>query len=146
MRFHADSYNKAYQQEVFYLPHLKQILNDDSLTHTKGKLATFDFIGKNKFVELKARNCEYKKYSDTMIGMNKIEFAKANPDKECYFCFLFTDGLYYWKYNEDDKLNYRSGGRFDRGYNEIKQYAYIPINLLKNISIDTIDEPEKILL
>ena len=140
MRFHTESYNKGYQQEVFYLPHLQRAFNDYSLTHTKGKLSKFDFQSSNKFVELKSRNLEYNKYPDTMIGLNKIEYARANPDKEYYFCFAFNDGLYFWKYNKEDKLNYRSGGRFDRGYNEIKHYAYIPIQLLKKISVDCINE------
>jgi hypothetical protein len=145
MRTFKSDYIVGRANEITYLPYIQRELKDPTLKHTSKK-DIFDFIGENKLVELKSRNFDCYKYPDTMIGLNKIEFAKANPDKEYYFCFLFTDGLYYWKYNEDDKLNYRSGGRFDRGYNEIKQYAYIPISLLKNISIDTIDEPEKILL
>ena len=73
-----------------------------------------------------------------MIGLNKIKYAQSNPDKDFYFVFAFTNGLYYWKYNADDKLNYRKGGRIDRGYKEIKEYAYIPISLLTYISLDNI--------
>ena len=126
--------------EITYLPHLQRAFNDPTLSHTKSKTDIFDFYSDNKFIELKSRNFEYSKYPDTMIGLNKITYAKANPDKEFYFVFCFTNGLYYWKYNEDDQLNYRKGGRYDRGYNEIKQYAYIPINLLNYISLDGINE------
>jgi hypothetical protein len=49
-------------------------------------------------------------------------------------CATFNDAVdaYLMKYdNNEYKLNYRSGGRRDRGYNEYKDYCYIPINLLK---------------
>jgi hypothetical protein len=70
--------------------------------------------------------------------LNKKKYAQGNPDKEFYFVFAFTDGLYYYKYNPDDILNYRKGGRVDRGYKEIKEYAYIPIYLLTYISLNNI--------
>ena len=139
-KFHTESYNAGKLIEVKYLPCLQKAFNDETLTHTKKKCDIFDFVSVNKFIEIKKRNFDYSKYPDTMIGLNKINYAKENPDKEFYFVFVFNDGLYYWKYNNEDKLNYRKGGRFDRGYNEIKDYCYIPINLLKNISIDNINE------
>lgn len=135
--FHKD-YLVGRASEEKYLPSLQNAFNDLTLTHTKHKSDIFDYVGENKYIELKTRTFENTKYPDTMIGLNKIQYAKANPDKEYYFVFAFTNGLYYWKYNEDDKLNYRKGGRYDRGFNEIKEYAYIPISLLKNISIDSI--------
>ena len=139
-KFHTESYNAGKLIEVKYLPCLQKAFNDEALTHTKKKCDIFDFVSVNKFIEIKKRNFDYSKYPDTMIGLNKINYAKENPDKEFYFVFVFNDGLYYWKYNDEDKLNYRKGGRYDRGYNEIKDYCYIPINLLKNISIDNINE------
>jgi hypothetical protein len=128
------------QNEITHISNLQKAFNDPNLKHTERKTDIFDFYSENKFVELKSRNFEHNKYPDTMIGINKINYAKANPEREYYFVFSFTDGLYYWKYNDEDKLNYRKGGRYDRGYNEIKDYAFIPINLLKNISIDNINE------
>jgi hypothetical protein len=136
MKFFKKAYLEGRVNEELYLPHL--IKEFGTLSHTTNKFEKFDFIGDNKYIELKTRTVEKDKYPDTMIGLNKIEYARLNSDKEFYFVFAFTDGLYYWKYNTDDQLNYRSGGRFDRGCKEIKQYAYIPINLLKNICINSI--------
>lgn len=138
MRNFNTDYLVGKNSEEKYLPSLQKAFDDNTLTHTKLKTDIFDYVGENKYIELKTRSFENTKYPDTMIGLNKIQYAKQNPDKEYYFVFSFTNGLYYWKYNEDDKLNYRKGGRTDRGYSEIKQYAYIPIHLLNYISLDSI--------
>ena len=111
------------------LPKLQEYFNDATLQLTP-KTHTFDYIGHNKFIEIKKRNFNSDKYPDTMIGLNKIEYCKGK-EAECYFVFSFTDGDYIYRYNDTDKLNYRSGGRRDRGYNEYKDYCYIPINLLE---------------
>jgi hypothetical protein len=138
MRTFNSDYIVGRANEEKYLPCLQNAFNDATLSHTKCKSHIFDYIGDNKYIELKTRSFEHSKYPDTMIGLNKIKYAQSNPDKDFYFVFAFTNGLYYWKYNADDKLNYRKGGRVDRGYKEIKEYAYIPISLLTYISLDNI--------
>jgi hypothetical protein len=138
MRTFNSDYIVGRASEEKYLPCLQNAFNDETLSHTKCKSDIFDYIGNNKYIELKTRSFEHTKYPDTMIGLNKIKYAQANPDKEFYFVFAFTDGLYYYKYNPDDILNYRKGGRVDRGYKEIKEYAYIPIYLLTYISLNNI--------
>ena len=127
--FREEDYQKGNQHEILMLPKLQEYFNDDTLRLTP-KCHTFDYIGKNKFIEIKKRNFNSDKYKDTMIGINKIAYC-TNKDINYYFCFSFNDGDYIWKYNNDDKLNYRTGGRKDRGYNEYKNYCYIPVNLLK---------------
>ena len=106
---------------------------------------TFDFHNEqeNVYIELKSRNCRAQTYDTTMVGMNKINKAKILSRKKfnIYFFFYFTNtdynecDLYYWKFNIDelDQLIYKNGGRVDRGKNEIKKYAYIPITLLIKI-------------
>jgi len=138
MRTFKSDYIVGRASEEKYLPCLQRAFKDETLSYTKCKTDIFDYIGNNKYIELKTRSFENTKYPDTMIGLNKIKYAQDNPDKEFYFVFAFTNGVYYWKYNADDKLNYRKGGRVDRGYKEIKEYAYIPIFLLSYISIDSI--------
>ena len=138
MRTFKSDYIVGRASEEKYLSCLQNAFKDETLSYTKCKTDIFDYIGDNKYVELKTRTFENTKYPDTMIGLNKIKYAQDNSDKEFYFVFAFTNGLYYWKYNADDKLNYRKGGRVDRGYKEIKEYVYIPINLLKNISVESI--------
>lgn len=75
--------------------------------------------------------------------MNKINKAKILSKKNfnIYFFFYFpnTDfkecDLYYWKFELSDivKCETKTGGRIDRGKNEIKKYFYVPTNLLKKI-------------
>tara|TARA_R110000765_G_scaffold244996_4_gene347195 strand:+ start:907 stop:1320 length:414 start_codon:yes stop_codon:yes gene_type:complete len=94
----------------------------------------FDFKGINCFVELKSRRNEYSKYPTTMVGMNKIKKARQliEDDNLIYFCFNFTDGLYYWLYTENIGIE-KKGGRWDRGKQEIKDYFYLPIEYLTKI-------------
>jgi len=69
-----------------------------------------------------------------MIGINKLNYCK-DKGKETYFCFQFQDGLFYWKYclEDETKLRFGRGGRWDRSRIEIKDYFYIPYELLKKI-------------
>ena len=99
------------------------------------KWFSFDFSSEDCFVELKSRRCTHDKYPDTMIGMNKLNYCQKTT-KDVYFCFAFTDGLYYWKHNDDeyrDALEIRKGGRTDRGFDETKEYAYIKSSFLKKV-------------
>ena len=99
MRTFNSDYIVGRANEEKYLPCLQNAFNDATLSHTKCKSHIFDYIGDNKYIELKTRSFEHSKYPDTMIGLNKIEYAQSNPDKEFYFVFAFTNGLYYYKYN-----------------------------------------------
>ena len=100
------------------------------------RYSIFDYSSDDCFVELKTRKNTKDKYKDTMVGNNKIINAEK-INKPVYFCFSFTDGLYYWKYNKDDLKNgnveIRQGGRCDRGRDEYKDYAFIKTNLLEKI-------------
>lgn len=111
---------------------LIQYAIDSNLKRSK-KNAIFDYYSDNTLVELKSRRNNHNTYPTTMVGYNKIEYANKFPEKQAYFCFCFLDGLYYYKYNKDDKLEVRLGGRRDRGRDEIKEYCYIPISLLRKI-------------
>jgi hypothetical protein len=114
-------------QEDVLLEVIKKKFGND-IIKTKER-SIFDYESDNILVELKSRRVKKDTYPDTMIGINKINFA-SKSDKEVYFAFQFTDNLYYWKYDKDELLNFRGGGRSDRGKNEYKQYCYIPIKLL----------------
>ena len=121
--------------EKYYLEFLKEKF-DNSLIKTQDKYALFDYenFDKSLFIELKTRRkCSSYTYTDTMIGLNKINYCKNNKNNTYYFVFKFTDGLYFWKFNENQPLNYRLGGRCDRNINEIKDYCYIPTNYLTKL-------------
>jgi hypothetical protein len=126
-----EDYNKGKITEDEHFEFLKEYFNEPKLKQNK-RYSTFDFNSDNITIELKKRNFDSTKYKDLMIGLNKIEKAqKAN--KDIYFVMILDDGIFSYKYSTDDTLNYRSGGRRDRGYNEFKKYCYIPMELFIKI-------------
>ena len=100
----------------------------ESLKKTIGKYNQFDFINDDTLIELKSRRCGVNTYPDTMVGLNKLEYAKKNLDKKIIFCFNFNEGLYYHQYCPDKEYKIRDGGRTDRGKAEIKPYFFINSN------------------
>ena len=129
--FFEEAYNKGKEHEDEHFIFLKEWSNTPSLKQTK-RFSTFDYNGDNIIIELKKRNFDFGKYEDYMIGLNKIKRAQK-LNKDIYFIMLFDNGMYSYKYNIDDKLNYRISGRRDRGFNEFKQYAFIPKELFTRI-------------
>lgn len=129
---------------------IKEIINNKFNCAIK-KLPPFhvyDFIDKktNTYFEHKGRRNEYNKYPTTMIGYNKIEFIKKNPNNIYYFIFGFTDGNYYIKYDEElfKTFNVNIGGRNDREKPEYKNYLYIPITALTNLCDVVVDQEHQL--
>lgn len=95
-----------------------------------------DYKGATCYLELKSRNCKKDTYPTTMVGENKVRFAQQAKKEgfASFFCFLFSDGFYFWEYNEADiengKVTFEMGGRCDRGRIERKPYAFIDKELL----------------
>ena len=71
-----------------------------------------------------------------MVGYNKIKRALQLQDKgwNVYIYFLFCDGLFKWKVNEEQIACTMSACRRDRGKNEIKEHSYIPIRFLEFVT------------
>jgi hypothetical protein len=132
MIFFEEEYNKGKENEDNHFLFLQEYFNDPTLKQTTKKFSTFDYNSDNIIIELKKRNFDFGKYEDYMIGLNKIKRAQK-LNKDIYFIMLFDNGMYSYKYNADDKLNYRISGRRDRGFNEFKQYAFIPKELFIKI-------------
>jgi hypothetical protein len=65
------------------------------------RFATYDAKCKetNTFYEIKARRCAMNSYPTTIIPCSKI--AKKEEKDNLIFVFIFTDGLYYIKYDQD---------------------------------------------
>jgi hypothetical protein len=117
---------------------IKLILKDHfEMENDLIKLSTFhpmDFISGNNYFEIKSRRFSHNKYKTTMVGKNKIEYAKkVCKDKNSFFIFVFEDGIYYYIYDINDNFLSTIGGRNDRGKDEYKLYYYIPINELIKI-------------
>lgn len=93
----------------------------------------FDFTDGLNVCELKSRNNVYSKYPTTIFGKNKIE--NLNPNKIYWFYFLFKDGLYRWKFDQDQYI-VQTNGRCDRGKAEYKPHCNVDIKHLKLVTKD----------
>ena len=101
------------------------------VVETTNRFARMDGIGTTCVVEIKTRTNKYDQYPTTILPRDKVEHWRNNhPDKDFYCIFRFTDGDYYYKWEEDDPNVVADGGRTDREKIEIKPYCYIPINQL----------------
>jgi hypothetical protein len=116
--------------ETKYLPYLHKHI-DSNLTKTRYKYDEIDFESENCLVELKTRSCASFDYKDTIVGYNKVERA-LKENKKCYFVFAFTNGLYCWEFDKEDrdvfdiKINCKT---IDP--NRMKEHSLIPIKKLK---------------
>jgi hypothetical protein len=117
-------------EEELNLPIISKFLNLE-LKKTN-KYFVFDFESDTVYVELKSRRNAKAQYPTTIVGKNKLDYAET-CGKDVFFFFKFTDGLYYWKYDKSmigDKIKIARGGRRDRFRIEMKEYGYIPVELL----------------
>ena len=105
---------------------------------------TFDYISVDEslYIELKHRNNTCQKYPTTMIPYHKLQkgYDLIKEGKNVYYCFNFTNGIYCYKQHSqtDREIKIAKGGRCDRGRPEYNTYAYIPINLIKKISNESV--------
>lgn len=104
------------------------------LKQYKDKYAELDFRCDKRLLELKSRTICYNEFRTTMVGYNKIKKARRKKKFKTEFYFLFTDGLYKWKYNEEEISCVMPAVRTDRGKFEIKDHAFIHIKYLELIS------------
>lgn len=125
------AFGKKSESEEYQL--IKQL--DPELIKTPNEYDLFDYESPNSFVELKTRTFEMMKYPTTIVGTNKIKYAEEHPEKDFYFCFKFTDGLFYSKYNKEvySKFKKTKCKREDRGKIEIMEVINIPIKFLCKI-------------
>lgn len=98
--FHTERYQKGLQDEQLVLPLLRMCFQDESIELFEEGFV-FDFYGKDKVIEFKARTNSSRDYYDTAIGANKIRSSKTLHGKnlEVYFVFKFTDGVFFWKFD-----------------------------------------------
>jgi hypothetical protein len=98
-----------------------------------------DFEGDKIFLEVKTRLNTYNQYPTTLIPESKIKFSKKQ-NKETYYIFIFTDDIYYIKYDDNlfntfDIKPFKRPDRVDYS-DKLQNYYYIPIiNLSKLIYV-----------
>jgi len=125
--FRAD-YTYGIDKEQSLIKELSKEFGD--LKKQSNKYSLFDFYNNDCFVELKSRRCRHNTYPTTMVGNNKLNYAKKNPKVKYIFAFNFEDGLYYHVIDITKEYIIREGGGFGRA---IKPYVYIPIEELTKI-------------
>ena len=122
-------YNFGRRAEIEVKPILEKFLSIPLLD--TDKYDKFDFIGENIKIELKTRRNKKNKFPTTIVGMTKVDDIKEG--EEVYFVFKFYDGIFYWKYCEDNKFKVSMIKRRDRPEIPAKPYLNIPIEELQEI-------------
>ncbi len=117
---------------------IKEILEGyfNTTLQTTSKYNLIDFQNDDIYIELKSRRNTYSKYNSTIIGSNKIEYAKSLNKKKCYFVFNFLDGLYYIEYsNIFDSFDLCEEYIYRDGRKEMKINYHIPIECLTKMDV-----------
>ena len=116
---------------------IKEILEQyfNTTLQTSSKYNLIDFYNDDIYIELKSRRNAYQKYNTTIIGSNKIDYAKS-LNKKVIFVFNFIDGLFFIEYsNIFDSFDLCEEYILRDGKKELKTNYHIPINLLKKIIV-----------
>jgi hypothetical protein len=132
---HTEEYKIAKNQEINYYDKIKNYFNIENLKISENKYDKFDYYNNEYLIEMKTRNNTKDKYPTTIITTNKIKYG-LTQNKQMIFLFLFTDGLYFIKYDKDlfnefEQKNYCSRKRIQYEYNT---YTFIDVNKLTKIN------------
>ena len=120
------------QAEIEIISDLRIIFNDETITKTPKIYDSFDFIGENKYIELKTRRCSSNTYTTSIIGMNKFNNIDIT-NYDYYLVFKFTNNIMYCRYEPNDfkEFEKKEITRRDRGCIERGLYYCVPISYLK---------------
>ena len=114
--------------EHFALPLLNKFLKTNMIENDTYSL--IDFEDENTLCELKTRRVRHNQYDSLYIPHYKLKY-NAIKNKQLYFAFNCTDGLYIFDYTNNKEKTYTSyGGRSDRGKSEYTKMINVPTNLL----------------
>ena len=129
--------NWGEEQLQLNIPTINNDLGVDDLQYTSNVWSHYDLFNEDYIIEHKARRCNHNMYDDILFNMNKINtFRKKNSEgKICIIYFSFMDGLYKIVCDDETINGFHldeTGGRIDRGYNEMrKNKCYIPTDQLQ---------------
>ena len=124
----------GWENETEILEKLQTYFKDPSIRKTPNQFDEIDFEGENISIELKTRRNLSTLYPTTMIGINKIRYARKNKNTT-YFVFKFTDCTKRIRFRNKlfKTFDREWKTRYDRGYPERGLYVMIPMYLLKLI-------------
>jgi len=78
-----------------------------TLTKTKNKFNSFDFVSDKFYVEHKERSCRYGRYDSLFFDYVKFEnyqrLKKEYPDKRFIIVWTCNNESYYWEFTEVDE-------------------------------------------
>tara|TARA_R110001599_G_C12107198_1_gene647616 strand:- start:376 stop:840 length:465 start_codon:yes stop_codon:yes gene_type:complete len=135
-RYYEDK-KRGMINEIKFKAYMEDKLNRP-IKKYKDQYAELDFRDGRNLLELKGRGITHNQFPTTIFGYNKLLKArrKSNQGYHIYFYFLFTDGLYRWKYKDDenDIVCISPVRRVDRGRIEVKEHAFINIKDLEFIT------------
>jgi hypothetical protein len=124
----AADYKFGTNNEVKAHEKLEKVFKTSLHHRTEDPFTQFDYDnGSSLFVELKTRRIRHDMYQTAIIGRNKVAIAAANPDKNYWFCYNYSDGLYGIPYDEEKFSKYKMSeySRGDRSdYHNISQMCY----------------------
>ena len=104
----------------------------------RGGFSTIDYDdGATFFVELKTRRIKHDRYETALIGGNKVDTARNNPNRTYWFCFNYEDGIFGLEYSKElfdtfERTMYSRGDRPDY-HNKPQDTIFIPYKLLKKL-------------
>jgi hypothetical protein len=107
--------------------------------HYRGGSSIFDYDdGATFYLELKSRRIHHDTYDTTIIGANKVEYAKMNPSRTYWFCWNYEDGIYGIQFSNErfdgyEKKLYKRGERPDTK-NTPQMCYFIPVSDLIRLS------------
>ena len=139
------SLNRTYQKSSQYKKDLKDGLKAEDICKEKlesvfgdllntDRYCYYDFSNDKYIIELKSRNIKHNQFPTAMINLPKInKWKKKDSNREFICAFFYTDGLYYWKYNEAEIESVGKTGRTDRGCVETYDMVYFKNSLLIKI-------------
>jgi len=135
-RYYQDK-KRGMINEIKFKAYMEHTLNR-SIKKYEDQYSELDFrYGKN-LLELKGRGIKHNQFPTTIFGYNKLKKARIKHKQgyHIFFYFLFTDGLYRWKYKSDEKdiVCISPVRRLDRGKLEVKDHAFINVKDLEFVT------------
>jgi hypothetical protein len=133
LRSFKQDYAFGKSKEVDVLRAIKPIFEDD-ITDQDNPFSINDFKGTEYHYELKSRTNAYNDFETTLLPCNKVFCDKH------IFLFLFTDGLYYIKYDKAlfdtfEIKPFKRNRRIDYVDKEALYY-YIPVSKLTELGYE----------
>lgn len=82
----------------------QDMFRDDKVKLYENERQQVDFRNTQIIGELKSRKLNHDTHKETMFGYNKLLYLETleGDKRDWYFYFFFYDGLYMWRYNEDE--------------------------------------------